>query len=89
MCRGPVSPTLPWAACLAVRAPRRTVMAHRVPSIGPDPGRRAPRAPAGPGGPSDGPVVVRTLLASDLPRPPARDAQVPEGVAFTAVGPFY
>ena len=42
-----------------------------------------------PGRPGDGPVAVRTLLASDPPRPPAGDVQDPEGVAFTAVSPFY
>ena len=93
MCRGPTPPTLPWATCLALGAPRHTIMAHRVPSIGP----RAsfvilsawPSGPAFSGGPCDGPVAVRTLLASDRPWPPAGDVQDPEGVAFTAVSPFY
>ena len=39
--------------------------------------------------PGDGPVVALTLLASDPPRPPAGDVHDPEGVAFTAVSPFY
>ena len=42
-----------------------------------------------PGRPGDGPVAVPTLLASDPPRPPAGGVRDPEGVAFTAVSPFY
>lgn len=94
MCRRPMPPTLPWADCLVQKAPRRTVVAHRVPSRRPALGPSmlpmgSASATARTAGPGDGPEVVRSLLASDLPWPPAGDVQAPEGVAFTAVSPFY
>ena len=89
-----LSPTLPWAARLGLRAPRHTVLACRVPPLEPIACRLAP--PDNPGGtstrarPSDGPAAAASsLLASDPPRLPVEGVRDPEGFAFTAVSPFY
>ena len=62
----PLSPTLPWAARLGLRAPRHTLLACRVPpfeprtSIGPAGYHR--HAPIGPARPGDGPVAAANSL---------------------------
>ena len=95
MCRGVSgSPTLPWAACLVARAPRRTFMARRVPPAEPT------KLPTRPEENLERPVAcarlddgtataANSLLASDPPRLPVRAVRDPEGFAFTAVSPFY
>ena len=88
------SPTLPWAAHLRLRAPRRTVLAHRDPPLEPFPRRLAgpdnPAQASRRARPNDGPATAaNSLLASDRPQHPVEGVRDPEGFAFTAVSPFY
>jgi hypothetical protein len=92
MCRDP-SPTLPWEVSLAPELPRPAFVARRVPSIrsfrnrdGLPAWRLKPRVPAHL---ADGPVMIATSLKSALPRRLAEGVRESQGIAFTAVSPFY
>jgi hypothetical protein len=69
-------PALPWAG-LASRAPRPTVMAGRSPADGPE------------CGPAVGIVVVATSLLRERLGTPSEPAAGSQGIASTAVSPFY
>jgi hypothetical protein len=77
MCRG-FSPDLPWAAGLAISAPRRALLASRVPPVEPSPMRKAPpsRNPEDEAGdpkrPADSPVIPASSLILAIPERPAR-----------------
>ena len=92
MCRDGC-PTLPWEASLAPELPRPAFVARRVPPTesvrNPDglpPWRFKPRVPARL---ADGPVMIATSLKSALPRRLAEGVRESQGIAFTAVSPFY
>ena len=79
----------PWE-CLASRAPRSAVLADRVPAnehqVGPS---VTPRTECPARWPSTGPEAFATSLSLASHRPPARATPRSEGIASTAVSPFY
>jgi hypothetical protein len=94
MCGG-LTPNLPWAAGLAKSAPRRALLARRVPPIEPSrmckgsPSRLSKDDAQAPKRLADGPVTPASSLILDIPERPARSIRKSEGIAFTAVSPFY
>ena len=78
----------------ALRAPRHTILACRVPPFEPS-GRSNVSSPMRASTsnwlrPKGGPeVAASTFLASNPPRHPVEGVRDPEGFAFTAVSPFY
>ncbi|APW63637.1 hypothetical protein BSF38_05211 [Paludisphaera borealis] len=94
MCRG-FLPDLPWAAGLAKSAPRRALLACRVPPVEPSPmckvspSRQSEDEANAPKRLADSPVTPASSLILDIPERPARSIRKSEGIAFTAVSPLY
>ncbi len=87
-------PGLPWAAGLAKWAPRSTLMAARVPPFERSGSIKAPSHPKedeadDPSRPAGSPAAFASSLMLDSPGLPALKARRSEGIAFTAVSPFY
>lgn len=90
-----IPPDLPWAAGLAKSAPRTTLMAVRVPpfesrrEIKAPPFRRSGDEPDDPSRSAGSPAASASSLMSENRGLPALGIRRSEGIAFTAVGPFY